>query len=154
MEPTRPAGRLSRTENETRRRSDPTEVYGDAIKAILSGFGFLIAAGVLFYTGIIGGRSWWWAMLFPAFTALSKGVADYMKSKKMMQAAGFAATAPAAPAIDQSRPATLTPAHPEWAPSDSRYKTGDLVPPSVTENTTRHLGLDNEGQTITLPKKV
>lgn len=39
-------------------------------------------------------------------------------------------------------------------PRGSIYDTGELTPPSsVTENTTRHLELDSEGDTMTLPKK-
>lgn len=39
-------------------------------------------------------------------------------------------------------------------PSGSIYDTGELhAPPSVTENTTRHLEMNSEGETMTLPKK-
>ena len=39
------------------------------------------------------------------------------------------------------------------SPADSRYRTGDLAPPSVTDSTTKLLELDPEGETTTLPKK-
>lgn len=39
-------------------------------------------------------------------------------------------------------------------PKVSIYDTGDLqIPPSVTENTTRHLEINQEGETMSLPKK-
>lgn len=39
-------------------------------------------------------------------------------------------------------------------PLGSIYDTGDLdAPPSVTENTTRHLEINKEGETMTLPQK-
>ncbi len=39
-------------------------------------------------------------------------------------------------------------------PQSSIYDTGELhAPPSVTENTTRHLEINSEGETMTLPKK-
>lgn len=40
-------------------------------------------------------------------------------------------------------------------PQGSIYDTGELPPPapSVTENTTRHLEIDKDGETMTLPKK-
>ena len=42
----------------------------------------------------------------------------------------------------------------EPPPRGSAYDTGELaVPPSVTENTTRHLEINSEGDTMTLPKK-
>jgi len=47
----------------------------------------------------------------------------------------------------------LPPPQTQWVAPESKYKTGDLVPPSVTDNTTRHLEMDSEGQTMTLPKK-
>jgi hypothetical protein len=47
----------------------------------------------------------------------------------------------------------LPPPQTEFVAPDSRYKTGDLVPPSVVENTTRLLEIDSEGETINLPKK-
>ncbi|MDQ6787954.1 MAG: zinc-ribbon domain-containing protein [Acidobacteriota bacterium] len=39
-------------------------------------------------------------------------------------------------------------------PQKSIYDTGEIaIPPSVTEGTTRHLEINNEGETMTLPKK-
>ena len=41
----------------------------------------------------------------------------------------------------------------EQPPRGSIYDTGELsAPPSVTENTTKHLQIDKEGETMTLPK--
>jgi hypothetical protein len=47
----------------------------------------------------------------------------------------------------------LPPNQTAYVEPESRFKTGDLVPPSVTDNTTRHLEMDSEGQTMALPKK-
>lgn len=139
--------------HEAKRRKDPNEVFGDAVKHILSGLGFFIVAVVLFTTGVAGGKNWWWAMLFPAFTFLSKGISDYLKSKKMEKNyAQFAAPTQNVFSQPQTR-ADLPPTQTEYVAPDSRYKTGDLVPPSVVDNTTRHLEMDSEGQTMTLPKK-
>lgn len=138
---------------ESHRRKDPNEVFGDSIKQILSGLGFLIVAIVLFTTGVAGGKFWWWAMLFPAFGLLSKGISDYMKSKRMMQTqVQFAA--PNQNYVNESQTrADLPPTQTDYVAPDMRYKTGDLAPPSVVDNTTRHLEMDSEGQTMTLPKK-
>jgi hypothetical protein len=51
--------------HEAKRRQDPNELFGEAVKQILSGVGFLIVAIALLTTGVAGGRAWWWAMLFP-----------------------------------------------------------------------------------------
>ena len=46
----------------------------------------------------------------------------------------------------------LPPQKTTFVSPESRYKTGDLVPPSVTDSTTRHLEVNSEGETMTLPK--
>lgn len=135
------------------RRKDPTELYGDAIRSIISGIGFLMASMALLYTGVAGGRVWWWALLFPASTFLAKGISDLLKSRKMEKTPVGPQT-PAPAEVDQPKANTaLPPQQMEWAAPETRYKTGDLVPPSVTDNTTRQLEMDSEGQTMTLPKK-
>lgn len=138
------------------RRSDPAEVSADGVRAIVSGLGFLIVSIVLLMTGVAGGKAWWWAMLFPAFTFFAKGISDVVKSRKMEKSRGMAAAFPN-PAIGGNgyQNATLPPAAQQFVSpvAESRYKTGDLVPPSVTDETTRHLQMDQEGQTMALPKK-
>ena len=138
------------------RRSDPAEVSADGVRALVSGIGFLIVSAALLTTGVAGGKAWWWAMLFPAFTFLAKGISDIVKSRKMERSrVGFGQMANPAIGGNGFQNSPLPPAQQQFvAPmSDSRYKTGDLVPPSVVENTTRHLQVDQEGQTMTLPKK-
>jgi hypothetical protein len=195
--------------NEAKRRQDPNEVYGDAVKSIISGIGFLAVAFVLFFTGVAGGHAWWWAMLFPAFGLLSKGIADYLKSKRM-ENRPVSFSGQYQPALNQTpyNPAPLPPSQnnyvqieqlirggnkiaaiklyretygvglaeaknaveriemgqrpnhfqstmPEPYQPPSIYNTGELPspPPSVTENTTRHLVFNkNDGETLTLPK--
>ncbi len=136
------------------RRTDPSEVYGDAIKAIIMGTGFAIVSIVLFTTGVANGRTWWWAMLFPAFTFLAKGISDMLKSRKMEQAMlrqnGGYMTAE----LNSSRTQMdLPPASTNFVSPRRHYETGDLVPPSVTDNTTRQLEVNTEGETMTLPRK-
>ncbi|HLA94687.1 MAG TPA: zinc-ribbon domain-containing protein [Pyrinomonadaceae bacterium] len=139
--------------HEAKRRNDPHEVYADSIKSIISGLGFLIVSIALLTTGVAGGKAWWWAMLFPAFTFLAKGISNYLKYKKMEQSRVNFAPAPANVIGQQRSNTALPPLQTEYVSPESRYKTGDLVPPSVTDNTTRHLEMDSEGQTMTLPKK-
>lgn len=141
--------------HKAKRRSDPNEVYADAIKSIISGIGFLIVSMALLFTGVAGGRAWWWAMLFPAFGLLSKGISEYMKYGKMEKSRDFSPSSSYPEELNQPRAnAGLPPSQTEYvSPVESRYKTGDLVPPSVTDSTTKHLELDSEGQTMTLPKK-
>ena len=137
------------------RRNDPAEVSADGVRAIVSGVGFLIVSIVLLVTGVAGGKAWWWAMLFPAFTFFAKGFSDVVKSRKMERSRGMVAPL-SSQAISGSgfQNAPLPAAQQRCvAPADSRYKTGDLVPPSVVEDTTRQLQIDEESQTMALPKK-
>lgn len=147
-------GLFPTTPEDERRRSDPAEVYGDAVKAIISGIGFLIVSIVLFTTGVAGGKAWWWAMLFPAFTFLGKGISDLLKSKKMEQRRALHASENV-PVLNSARStnAELPPASTEFVSPKSRYRTGELAPPSVVEGTTRHLEVNKEGETMTLPKR-
>lgn len=140
--------------HEAKRKSDPNEVYGDAIRSIIFGIGFLIISIALLFTGVAGGRAWWWAMLFPAFTFLAKGISDYMKYGKMKNAGNnISARHPAELNQPYASPG-LPPTRTDFVSAeDPRYKTGDLVPPSVTDSTTRHLEMNTEGETMTLPKK-
>jgi hypothetical protein len=138
---------------ETKRRSDPAEVFADGVRAVISSMGFLIVSMVLFFTGIAGGQAWWWAMLFPAFTFLAKGVSDILKSHRMEKASAGGLGQASRNLINQPISGSqLPPAHTGFISPESRYKTGDLVPTSVTDDTTKLL-FNNEGETMTLPKR-
>lgn len=135
------------------RSNDPDEIYSGAVKSIIGGVGFLIVSIALFTTGVANGHSWWWAMLFPAFSMLGHGISQMAKVKRMEKRSGSVGK-PIEPAqISQPYKQSLPAPQTEWVAPESRYKTGDLVPPSVTDGTTRHLEMDSEGKTMTLPKK-
>ncbi|HEY0429961.1 MAG TPA: zinc-ribbon domain-containing protein [Pyrinomonadaceae bacterium] len=126
--------------------------WESAIGKLFMGLAFLTVAIVLGVTG--RGNGWWFWMLMPAFGMLGSGVAQYMQLKTGGNRQ--ASTLPSQPAqnvISQSQNAALPPNRTEYVDPESRYKTGDLVPPSVTDNTTRHLEMNSEGETMTLPKK-
>ena len=134
-----------------KRRQDPNEVHSDALKSIITGMGFLVVAIALALTGM--GRSWWWAMLFPAFFALAKGIPDYIKAERMIANQSSSNVAPQPLMGPPQQNYSLPPNQTQYVQPESRYKTGDLVPPSVTDGTTRHLEINSEGETMTLPKK-
>lgn len=135
------------------RRKDPAEVYGDGVKGVITGLGFLGVSMALFFTGVAGGNAWWWALLFPAFFGFAKGISDILKSEKMKAPRGTTFERPTGNMIG-SAPTNpgLPSAKTDFIPAETRYETGDLVPPSVTDNTTRHLEVNGEGETMTLPK--
>lgn len=122
-----------------------------AIGKIFTGVAFLAVTIALAFSNT--GRGWWFWMLIPAFGSLGAGIAHYIQLKKAEQGkvdfSSVSQTQLNSPPQAPSLPPTQTP---YIAPAESRYKTGDLVPPSVTEGTTRHLEADPEGETMTLPK--
>jgi hypothetical protein len=125
--------------------------YESAIAKIFSGLAFIAVAIALAFTI---GKGWWFWMLIPAFGSLGSGIAQWLqvrnaqKHQPYVEASGTD-RAFASGTADQQLPG----AQQQWTSDNSRYKTGDLVPPSVTDATTRHLELDSEGKTMTLPKE-
>jgi len=139
---------------DARRKNDPNELFADSIRNIIFGFGFMMIAAALFITNVAGGRAWWWAMLFPAVSFLAKGISDNVRSSRMEKDRKAIAAKQFA-RIDQPAYNTgLPPTRTEYvSAADTRYETGDLAPPSVTDNTTRQLEMNSEGETMTLPKE-
>ncbi len=153
MQPIQPIGMLDK---ESRKKSnDPDNLWSAGIRNLIMGIGFLIVSMSLLVTNVAGGRVWWWAMLIPAFSLLANAIGDISKSKRLEKKKNqteFQAQSPTLFTQSQSN-VNLPPAQTDYIAPDSRYKTGELVPPSVAEGTTRHLEMNSEGETMTLPKK-
>ena len=147
-------GSVSCTTRRARRSNDPHELYAGGIRNIIWGVGFTVIAIALLVTGMAGGKVWWWAMLFPAMTFLAKGISDCVRYNKIQQSR-TAVSQHYSPQLNQTYTGPgLPPSRNDYVSTvETRYKTGDLVPPSVTDNTTRHLEIDREGETMTLPGK-
>lgn len=125
-----------------------------SITKIFTGLAFLIVAIALAVTGMAGGKVWWFWLLIPAFGALGSGVAQFVQLKKLEKKEAAFGVENKPNTINSAPPNnTLPPIQTQYVSSESKYKTGDLVPPSVTDNTTRHLQMDSEGETMALPKK-
>jgi hypothetical protein len=129
-----------------------------AIGKIFTGIAFLIVSIILGVTGMAGAKVWWFWMLIPAFGALGSGVAQLIQLKKSEKQA-VASFVPASRQNEVNsapRTSALPPTQTEYVqpPQNSIYDTGELVvPPSVTEGTTRHLEINSEGETMTLPER-
>jgi hypothetical protein len=134
---------------------EPQDILTEGIRDAIVGIGFFIASLALFFTGIWGGHSWWWALLFPAFGCFASGISNIVKYQMMTKNPASLENSPNQPSLinQTSANTALPPTQTEFVAPDLRYKTGDLVPPSVVENTTHHLKIDKEAETITLPKK-
>ncbi len=140
-------------EPDSGRRKDPSEVYGDGVKAVITGVGFLMVSMALLFTGVAGGKTWWWAMLFPAFFSFAKGVSDILKSGKMDRPQLIDPQSMNNLFNRSAETSALPPSTTTYVDPESKYRTGDLVPQSVTDPTTRQLEMNSEGETMTLPKK-
>lgn len=105
-----------------------------AMRSIFMGVAFiLIALSIWLLTS--GGDDWWFWMLIPAAAMLGNGVAMYMRVKEERQRLAPPSFVPAQGSV---------PAPPRAAELPAR-DTGKMVaPPSVTEGTTRHLGVPVE----------
>jgi hypothetical protein len=106
-----------------RRKRGRQATLDQAFKNIFMGFAFLIIAIVLSRTI---GYSWWFWMLLPAFSMMGTGLAQYIRVKEKEKRDSL--TPP---------PATRTFEPPSRHPDELRAPA-----PSVTEGTTRHLGVE------------
>ncbi len=109
------------------------------VQHVFMGLGFLFVAFAIKTWGrSIGGHAWWFWMLIPAFSMLGRGVALHFRLKE-----------------EQKRlaPPAFVPAHQAAVPPPASYagglpprNTSEIVTPptSVTEGTTRHLGVPVE----------
>lgn len=135
------------------RSNDPDDIWSSGIRQTLMGIGFFIISMALLFTNVAGGKSWWWAMLFPAFSLFAAGIGSIAKARRLEQRKlENSGVVQQNQLPDSQSNNALPPIQTEFVAPESRYKTGDLVPPSVVENTTRHLEIDKEGETMTLPK--
>lgn len=122
-----------------------------AITKFATGVAFLIISIVLAFSRM--GQSWWFWMLIPAFTMMGSGIAQYIQLRKLEKGLPIYVPGDSQGSLSARAKNALPSPQTEWVAPESRYKTGDLTPPSVTDHTTRHLELDSEGRTMALPKK-
>jgi hypothetical protein len=124
--------------------------YERAIVKIFTGLAFIAVAAALAWSG--NGRGWWFWMLIPAFTSLGAGVAQYVQLRKAEKGLPIYAPGVTQPQVGGASQSALPPSQTSYVAPESRFKTGDLVPPSVTDNTTRHLEMESEDKTRALPR--
>lgn len=100
-----------------------------AFKNMFMGIAFLIISIALSRTI---GAVWWFWMLIPAFSLMGKGVAQYMRVREREKRTAL--MPPRMPAIQSA----------QTGPTALPRRTDELRPPmpSVTEGTTRHLGVE------------
>ena len=103
----------------------------NAFRNAFMGIAFLLITFALMASD--RGRGWWFWMLIPAFSLMGTGIAQYIRYRENK---------------NQSLPGVVSAQPPiQAAPSRPVFNspgTGELLatPPSVTEGTTRHLGVE------------
>jgi hypothetical protein len=120
------------------RHRDGTPRLDKAVTNFFMGVGFLLVAlSVMVFAP--AGRLWWFWMLIPAFSMMGGGIAEYVRYK---QSRGEEIKLPGT----DSKKAMPTPARVSALPPRN---TSELIPPppSITENTTRHLDMSTEAPT-------
>ena len=119
---------LTKSERRAMRKA-PT--LDNAFRNSFMGIAFLLVTVALSLSDI--GRGWWFWMLIPAFSMMGTGIAQYIRYREHHNRSlpGFLASSPQ---LHAAAPPPVFPAR----------STGDLLasPPSVTEGTTRHLGVE------------
>ena len=130
VQPQPPAEQLLEEDCKPGRRGKPLTLES-AFKSMFMGVAFLIIAIALSRSI---GATWWFWMLIPAFSLMAKGVAQYVRLKDRDKRAAMMPAPPRMPMM-QSAPVT---------PPVLPRRTDELRPPvpSVTEGTTRHLGVE------------
>lgn len=97
---------------------------------------------------------WWFWLLIPSFAILASGIGQAIALRQDEKDSAFEQF-DGQNAISERRSAGELPsAQTEYVSSsvDVKRETGELVPPSVVEGTTRKLEMNSEGETMTLPK--
>jgi zinc ribbon protein len=120
---------VTRSDRKMRRREATLD---NAFRNVFMGIAFLLVTMALAFSAV--GRTWWFWMLIPAFSMMGTGIAQYIRFREQ-QNRSMLGHQPATP--QQVQASLNTTAFPIRS-------TGELMatPPSVTENTTRHLGVE------------
>lgn len=143
-------GKLQFAQSCTNGKGKPITLESAITKGFM-GIAFLVISIALAISG--KGRGWWFWMLIPALMFIGSGIAQYLQLRSVGQNTGRSVS-PDLSSLPGSMPnASLPPPQTNFIAPESRYKTGDLAPHSVTDSTTRHLQTNSEGETMTLPKR-
>ena len=134
----------------TTRRGTPISIESAATKFFM-GVAFIAISFILGFTG--SGRNWWFWLLVPGLMFIGSGIAQYIQLKSSGQIGARVGSGDQNSLSGAMPAAALPPPRTNFVAPESRYKTGDLAPPSVTDTTTKHLEVNSEGETMTLPKR-
>ena len=147
----------SRDDNESSDDSD--KLWNSFITKTLTGLAFIFIAIFLTVSGKLGGNVWGFWLLIPGAGALASGISSYAKIKRLEREANRVnSNSMNAELPPQAANSALPPRQTVFAndyASPAARETGELFAPpaSVTENTTRHLNINAENETVNLPQQ-
>ena len=144
------SGKLPQAQSLIDRKGKPINLESATMKFFM-GVAFLVISIVLGVSG--NGTGWWFWLLIPALMFIGSGMAQYVQLKSAGRSGARFVPPDQGSISGASQNAALPPTQTNYVPAESRYKTGDLVPPSVTDSTTKLLDINSEGETMTLPKR-
>ena len=124
-----------------------------AMLRLFLGVAILVAAFIMGFDYVTGFPNWWLLFLLIAFPIMGLGIAQIIRLSMPNQGVTLSPTGTekelSAKEMESLPESSTDYVSPE---QESGYRTGDLVPSSVTDNTTRHLEMDPEGETRNLPE--
>jgi|SRR6185369_8350805 hypothetical protein len=115
---------MTRHERRRLRRQGKDVTLDQAFKNVFLGIAFFIVAIAL--SRMAMGQTWWFWMFLPAFSLMGTGIAQYVRIREREKQASLAAPPMQRPFVEQAP-----------TPNELRSPVG-----SVTEGTTRHLGVE------------
>ena len=120
---------VSRSDRKARRREATLD---NAFRNAFMGIAFLLVTMALAFSAM--GRGWWFWMLIPAFSMMGTGIAQYIRFREQQNR----------PVLGNQQAAPQQVQGPVNTTAFPIRNTGELMPtpPSVTEGTTRHLGVE------------
>jgi hypothetical protein len=145
-------GKLISPDEGTGKKKKKKPTWESALTLIFVSLAFFTISIVLAFNPI--GQFWWFWILIPAFATLAGGVGQYIELKQNQQSNVNFGSDEKVSFPKSEKVSALPPKQTDFVSNipDVKHKTGDLAPPSVVERTTRHLEMDSEGKTMTLPK--
>lgn len=124
--------------------------WESAIVFLGTGLAFIIISIVLAFQPM--GYGWWFWMLIPGFGVLGLGIAQVIRLRQYERRAIRFSGGVSEREIAGSERGALPPNRTKFAEDEVRVpaRTGEFAPPSVTEGTTRHLEIGQQGETAKL----
>ncbi len=119
---------------------DPShsELFTTGVRNVILGMGFLVTS--IFVKTMPGDTFYWLFFMIPAFFLTASGVSRILKSESKKNERELRAKVVQPLTIPKSQShASLSPGETDYIGPSVNYTTDDVVVPSVTEETTKHL---------------